>query len=208
MIEPLIVCIAGPSGSGKTTLAKGIAEAWGPEIVTTLSADSYYHDQQNIEMSERAKLNFDAPEAIDFVLMEQHIIALANNQKVTKPIYDFKEHKRIPNIMQTNPTPVIILEGILILAIDRIRKHAKHRIYLDTQLDVCLMRRIRRDCMERGRTVESVLEQYEKTVHPMLVKYVLPSRQYATCLFEDGGPVPGVFSWLNEAIKSHVNALA
>lgn len=206
--EPLVICIAGPSGSGKTTLARGIYDKWGKDIVAVLSADSYYFDQQHLSMPDREKLNFDAPESIDFALMEQHILELQSGKSIRIPKYDFAGHKRIPGSTKQSPTPIIILEGILILAIERLRKHAKHKIYLDTHLDVCLMRRIRRDCMERGRTVASVLNQYESTVHPMLVKYVLPSRQYATCLFEDGGPIPGVFSWVNESIQTHINSLA
>lgn len=206
MTEPLVICIAGPSGSGKTTLAKGIQNTWGKDLVTCISADSYYHDRQHLNILERSRLNFDSPEAIDFETMARQIQELKSNKTIEVPVYDFSEHKRCKNTITQKPTPVIVIEGILILAVEALRKLARHKIYLDTQLDVCLMRRIRRDCMERGRTVESVLNQYEATVHPMLVRYVLPSRQYATCLFEDGGPVPGALSWLNESIKSHLNS--
>lgn len=202
--KPLVIFIAGPSGSGKTTLARGLYEKWGPDNVALISSDSYYQDHGELSFKDREQINFDAPSAIDIKLMSRQLESIINGNKIELPTYNFKSHKRTGLTISQEARPVIIVEGILILAIESLRQLAKHKIYLDTQLDVCLMRRIRRDCMERGRTVESVLSQYEKTVHPMLVKYVLPSRQYATCLFEDGGPVPGVFSWLNETISDHL----
>lgn len=203
--KPLVIFIAGPSGSGKTTLARGLYENWGPSKITLLTSDSYYKDFSHIPFSERTKLNFDAPCSIDIELMQSHLKQLISGHAIDLPSYDFKKHNRSDDLTKIEPRPVLIVEGILILAIECLRQYANHKIYLDTQLDLCLMRRIRRDCMERGRTVESVLDQYEKTVHPMLIKYVLPSRQYATCLFEDGGPIPGVFSWTNEIIASHLS---
>lgn len=199
-MNTLIISISGPSGSGKTTLANGLAQTWNKDILTILRADSYYNDHSDLTQAERDKLNYDAPEAIDFELMVRQIKELQIGKTVSIPQYDFKTHARKKNPLTVKPVPVIIVEGILLLAIEEIRNLATHKIYLNTDLDVCLLRRIKRDCMERGRTVESVLNQYEQTVHPMLIKYVLPSKQYATQLFEDGGPTPGPLGWINETI--------
>lgn len=208
MFNPLVIFIAGPSGSGKTTLAKGLVDKWGQDQIAYISSDSYYKDHSEISFEEREKLNYDAPSAIDFKLMTEQIKELKDNKTIKMPQYDFGNHARSSKQLTQEPRPIIIVEGILILAIENLRQEANHSLYLDTQLDVCLMRRIRRDCMERQRTVESVLNQYEKTVHPMLIKYVLPSRQYASCLFEDGGPVPAAMSYLNEIIASKLELVS
>ena len=207
MSTPLVIFIAGPSGSGKTTLARGLYNTWGSDKVLTLSSDYYYKCMPDLSFAEREQQNYDAPSSIDIKLMSEHLQQLKAGASVEVPEYDFKQHARSGKTIIQKPKPIIIVEGILILAIESLREQAEHKIYLDTQLDVCLMRRIRRDCMERGRTVESVLNQYEKTVHPMLVKYVLPSRQYANFLFEDGGPVPGAMSHLNQLIGAHLDQL-
>ena len=199
-MNTLVISISGPSGSGKTTLADGLMARWPRDVLSVIRADSYYHDRSALTPKERSTIKYDAPEAIDFDLMVQHIAQLKSGQSVYAPQYDFTTHSRTQDHQILHPVPIIIVEGILLLAIENIRHHAQHRVYLNTPLDVCLLRRIRRDCMDRGRTVESVLSQYEQTVHPMLVKYVLPSRQFSTQLFDDGGPVPGPMGWLNETI--------
>ncbi len=204
-MNTLVISISGPSGSGKTTLANGLLAKWPSDVITVLRSDAYYHDQSQCSLQERALMNYDAPEAIDFPLLVQHLKQLQAGQAIHIPEYDFKTHARTAKHITVQPCPIIIVEGILLLAIEEIRALAQHRIYLDTPLDVCLLRRIRRDCMERGRTVESVLNQYEKTVHPMLMKYVLPSKQFASQLFDDGGPVPGPMSWLNQTIDVFLN---
>lgn len=208
-MDTLVISISGPSGSGKTTLADGLMARWPRDVLTVMRADSYYHDRSTLSPEARHSINYDAPEAIDFDLMVKHIAQLKAGQSVDAPQYDFTTHSRTQNHQTLQPVPIIVVEGILLLAIEDIRHHAQHRVYLNTPLDVCLLRRIRRDCMERGRTVESVLSQYEQTVHPMLIKYVLPSRQFSTQLFDDGGPVPGPMGWLNETIdvflKTHHN---
>lgn len=183
---PLIIGIAGGSGSGKTTLAHKIQEIFSDHAVL-IAQDSYYKDLSHLSEQERGSVNFDHPDSIDFNLLCQNIEALKNGQIIQKPIYNFHTHTRESKSIAVNPASVIIIEGILILAVEELRDLLTIKIFVDTEDDVRLMRRIKRDMQERSRTLPSIEEQYFATVKPMHEKFVSPSRKYADIIVPEGG---------------------
>ncbi len=175
-MKPYLIAIAGPSGAGKSYLSKHVARELEAAI---LHLDSYYSDLQHMSVVQRAHQNFDSPDSLDAALLIEHVRQLARGNAIEKPLYDFTIHTRKKETERLEPRPYIIIEGILALHWEDIRKAMGTKVYVDLGESLCLTRRIERDMRERGRTREGVLEQYETTVLPMARQYVYPSRDYA-----------------------------
>lgn len=181
----MIIAIAGGTGSGKTTLARRVSEQY-PGGVTVLCHDSYYRSHDDLTYSERAALNYDHPDAFETELYAEHLRQLNEGHPVRSPVYDYVNHTRSDETVRVEPAPVIIAEGILVLAVPEIRELADIRIFVDTDADERVLRRVKRDVEKRGRTVASVAEQYLSTVKPMHDLYVEPSRKYADIIVVGG----------------------
>jgi uridine kinase len=186
-MPPLVIGVAGGSGSGKTTVMNAILERVGRERVAVLPHDAYYRDLAHLPLEERARVNFDHPDAFDNALYLEHLDTLTNGQQVAMPTYDFAAYVRLPEVLLVPPQPVVLLEGILIFADAQLRARMGIRIFVDAESDLRIIRRIRRDTRSRGRTVESVIEQYLKTVRPMHLEFVEPSKRYADIIIPNGG---------------------
>jgi uridine kinase len=186
-MTPIILGIAGGSGSGKTTVARSLLERVGLERVAYLEHDNYYRDQSHLSEEERAQVNFDHPDSFDTPLMVKHIQALKRGERINKPVYSYIHHARTEEVIPVEPRPLIIVEGILALENAELRSLMDVKIFVDTEDDVRLVRRLRRDIVERGRSLERVLGQYEATVRPMHLTFVLPSRRYADVIVPRGG---------------------
>ena len=182
-----IVGIAGGSGSGKTTIARKIAELLPPEGVGIIEHDAYYRDRQDLKFDERCQLNFDHPESLETELLVERLIALKAGHRVAVPCYDFKTHRRTDEPRWLEATPVIIVEGILAQVVARLRAELDIKIFVDTDPDIRIFRRIRRDIEQRGRTFESVREQYYRHVRPMHLQFVEPSKRRADLIIPEGG---------------------
>lgn len=187
----VIIGIAGASASGKSLIASTIyqelKEKVGDHQIGVITEDRYYRDQSHLSMEERVKTNYDHPQALDHDLLCQHLKALMDGHAVDVPQYSYAEHTRMAETTTMTPKKVIILEGILLLTDPRLRELMHASIFMDTPLDICLLRRMKRDVAERGRTMESVLEQYQKTVRPMFMQFIEPSKQYADIIVPRGG---------------------
>jgi uridine kinase len=187
MGRPVVIGIAGGSGSGKTTVLRKIVEAFGPAYIAVLEHDAYYRDLSHLPFEERVQVNFDHPDALETELLRAHLDALLAGKPIEKPVYNFTTHTRAPYTIRVEPRPVIILEGILVLAEPLLRERMDIKLYVDAPDDVRLIRRIRRDMEERGRTIESILAQYERTVRPMHLEFVEPSKRLADVIIPGGG---------------------
>jgi uridine kinase len=183
----LVIGVAGGSGSGKTTVVNRIVEALKPGDATVLEHDRYYRDHPELRLEERAALNYDHPDSLDTALMVTHVEALRAGRAVDAPAYDFARHARRPSPDRLQPGAAVIVEGILILADPALRALMDVRIFVDTDADTRFIRRLKRDTQERGRTVESVIDQYESTVKPMHLDFVEPSKRYADVIIPEGG---------------------
>ena len=182
----LVIGIAGGTGSGKTTLMKNIIARFG-DVVTVLSHDNYYRRHDELTYEERCKINYDEPAALETDLMAYHLDLLRKGESIECPVYDFSQHNRSDETITVKPERVIIVEGILIFENEPLRNLMDIKIFVDTDADVRLCRRIKRDVNKRGRTLESVLTQYQETVKPMHEKYVEPSKRYADIVVPEGG---------------------
>lgn len=187
MSQPLIIGVAGGSGSGKTTVVNYICEQFGTENLLRLEHDSYYRDLKHIPFEERVKHNFDHPSSLETELMIRHIKALLEGYEVEIPEYDFANHVRKNETLKAVPTDVILIDGILIFSEQDLLELMDVKIFVDTDDDVRLLRRLRRDIEERGRTVSGVLDQYERFVRPMHLEFVEPSKRYADIIIPRGG---------------------
>ena len=184
---PLIIGVAGGSGSGKTTVVNYICEHFGSENIMLLQHDSYYRDLKHIPFEERVQQNFDHPASLETELLIRHLSALTNGYTVQVPVYDFSQHIRSEETITAEPTKVILIDGILIFSEPELLELMDIKIFVDTDDDIRLLRRLKRDITERGRSVESVLHQYETFVRPMHLKFVEPSRRYADIIIPRGG---------------------
>ncbi len=184
---PVVVGVAGGTGSGKTTVIERILERVGWDRIAYLPHDAYYKDASHLPPEERARLNFDHPNSLDNELLIQHIRMLVAGRPVDAPIYDFTTHTRRAETRHIEPSPVILVEGILIFADEALREMMDIKIYVETDPDIRFIRRLQRDIRERGRTVESVIEQYQRTVRPMHLQFVEPSKRYADIIIPEGG---------------------
>jgi uridine kinase len=177
--DMLIIGIAGGTGSGKTTVVEQVAHEFPDQDVTVISQDSYYKDTSDLTYEDRVSINFDHPESIDFDLLEQHLHALRRGETINQPVYSFKEHNRTGETILTSPSQVIIVEGILILTMPRIRELFDIKVYIDCDSDERLIRRLKRDMADRGRDLEEVLNRYQTTLKPMHQQFIEPTKAYA-----------------------------
>ena len=184
---PLVIGIAGGSGSGKTTVAQEILQRVGPDRIAYIQHDSYYKDLTGLPPAQRAEVNFDHPNSLETELLISHIEGLKAGRPIEVPIYDFSTHSRTDKSFKVNPRGVIVVEGILIFADAALRSMFDVKIFVDTDPDIRLIRRLQRDITERGRTVESVIKQYQATVRPMHLEFVEPSKRYADVIIPEGG---------------------
>ena len=185
--SPLVIGIAGGTGSGKTTVANMILEQVGPEKITFLPHDAYYKDLSDRTQEERAQVNFDHPASLETELLIEHIKDLKAGKTIPLPSYDFKTHTRTAVTIPIKSQPVILVEGILIFVEPELRKLFDVKIFVDTDSDLRFIRRMQRDITERGRTTQSVIHQYLKTVRPMHLEFVEPSKRYASVIIPEGG---------------------
>ena len=185
--RPLLIGIAGGTGSGKSTVARKIAEGLPAESVGVIDHDSYYRDRSDLTYDARTTLNYDHPEALDTDLLVEHLTALRANRSVDVPIYDFKRHARLDERRRLEPTRIVIVEGILVFVEEQVRRLLDVKIFVDTDADLRVFRRIRRDLEQRGRTFQQVREQYYATVRPMHLQFVEPSKRWADLIVPEGG---------------------
>ena len=184
---PVTIAVAGGTGSGKTTVSNALLKRVGTQNIAYLPHDTYYKDINHIPLEQRNLRNFDHPDALDTPLLIEHVRQLQQWQSVDIPIYDFTHHQRTDRTRRVEPQPIILVEGILILAERELRELCDVKIFVDTDADVRFIRRLKRDIAERGRTVDSVIEQYLETVRPMHLKFVEPSKRYADVIIPEGG---------------------
>ncbi|MGL4403210.1 MAG: uridine kinase [Fusobacteriaceae bacterium] len=187
MRNTIIIGVAGGSGSGKTTVAHNLVKAFSREEAILVEQDAYYKELSDLTIDERATTNFDHPDAIEFELMKQHLIDLKKGTPIERPTYDFKTHSRKEEKITLNPSKIIIVEGILVFAVKEIRDLFDVKIFVDTDADEMLLRRLERDIHERGRSFDSVKNQYLSTVKPMYLEFCEPSKRYADVIIPRGG---------------------
>ncbi len=183
----VLIGISGGTASGKTLVADHVGDVLGTKKIAVIKQDSYYRDLADIPFEERVKENFDHPDAFDRELLYNHVRLLLEGSPIEVPFYDFKRHVRMKKTQRISGCQIIILEGILLLDDPLLRTLMDIKVYIDTDPDIRLLRRIQRDVTERGRTLESVLEQYEKSVRPMHLQFVEPSKRYADIIVPEGG---------------------
>lgn len=187
MMRPYLVGIAGGTGSGKTTVAKKIVRGLPEKMSLVLEHDYYYRDRSDIDLEARKKLNYDHPDSLDNDLLVEHLRQLKAGEAADVPIYDYKTHSRLPNRRTVKPAPIIVLEGILVFVDKRVRDQLDMKIFVDTDADIRIMRRVRRDIEERGRDFANIRRQYYATVRPMHIEHVEPSKRWADLIIPEGG---------------------
>ena len=187
MNRPILIGIAGGTGSGKSTVAKAIFSALPKKNIAIIEQDSYYNDQTELSYDERIKTNYDHPLSFDNKLLHQQLVSLLNGETIEKPVYNFSIHNRAEETLRVESKDIIILEGIMILEDESLRDIMDIKIFVDTDPDVRIIRRIVRDINERGRTLESVIEQYLKTVKPAHEQFIEPSKKFADIIIPEGG---------------------
>jgi uridine kinase len=186
-VEPIVIGVAGGTGSGKTTVANTILDQVGRDRIAFLPHDAYYRELGSLPPNQRAEINFDHPNSLETELMVEHILQLKRRQAVEIPVYDFTTHSRTRQTVHIQPQRVILVEGILIFADQALRKLFDIKIFVDTDADIRFIRRLKRDITVRGRTTESVINQYLTTVRPMHLEFVEPSKRYADIIIPEGG---------------------
>jgi uridine kinase len=186
-VEPIVIGVAGGTGSGKTTVASRILDRVGTEHITYIAHDAYYRDLSHLPERLRAQVNFDHPDALETELLVEHLKKLRDGEPIEMPMYDFTTHTRTDRTQRVEVAPVIIVEGILVFVEPELRELFDVKIYIDTDADVRFIRRLRRDIEDRGRSVQSVCEQYLSTVRPMHLEFVEPSKRYADVIIPEGG---------------------
>lgn len=182
----LVIGLAGGTGSGKTTVARKLREAF-PDQVQLIAQDAYYKDQAHLELEERRATNYDHPLAFDNDLLIEHLDELIEKRPVNQPVYSFITHTRMSEVIPVNPAAILLVEGILVLEEPRLRGRMDIKVFVDTDPDVRFIRRLRRDIVERGRSVDSVIEQYLGQVRPMHTQFVEPTKRYADVIVPEGG---------------------
>ncbi|MEH7442268.1 uridine kinase [Bacillus sp. JJ1122] len=185
--KPVVIGVAGGSGSGKTSVTKAIIDSFKGHSILMIEQDYYYKDQSHLPMEERLKTNYDHPLAFDNDLLIEHIEKLLRYEPIEKPVYDYAIHTRSSEIIDVEPKDVIILEGILILEDERLRDLMDMKLYVDTDADLRIIRRLLRDIKERGRSMDSVIEQYVNVVRPMHNQFIEPTKRYADIIIPEGG---------------------
>ncbi|MBQ4499751.1 MAG: uridine kinase [Alistipes sp.] len=205
-MEVTVIGVAGGTGSGKSTLVRRLQEAFKDDDVATLCHDYYYKAHPELTYDERTKLNYDHPAAFDTDMLVEHIRALKNNVPIEHPVYSFVEHNRTEETVAVKPSRVIIVDGILIFEHRELRELMDIKVFVDTDADIRLARRILRDVCERGRTMQSVIDQYTTTVKPMHEEFVEPSKKYADVIIPEGGFNSVAVGMLIESIRSIILA--
>ncbi|KAA3665350.1 MAG: uridine kinase [Chloroflexi bacterium] len=185
--KPIVFGVAGGTASGKTTVARAILEAVGASQIAYLPHDAYYKDMSHLSLEERSQLNFDHPNSLESKLMVKHIKRLLENKEVHVPVYDFTRHRRTEETVLVEPSPIVLVDGILIFTKRKLRELMDIKVYVDTDPDVRFIRRLQRDIQERGRSLDSVVSQYMDTVRPMHLKFVEPSKRYSDVIIPNGG---------------------
>lgn len=197
--SPLIIGIAGGSGSGKTTIAEALTEAISG--ITLIRHDDYYRHRPELTFEQRTRLNYDHPDSLESALLAQHLSSLRAGQPIRRPVYDFTTHLRADEVVDVAPAPVVVVEGILVLAEPQLREFMDLKVYVDTDPDLRLARRLQRDITERGRTPDAVLRQYLATVRPMHLEFVERSKRHADIIIP-GGMKIGAVATIIELIKA------
>ena len=205
MNDILVIGIAGGTGSGKSTLVKNLIEKFG-DVITVLSHDNYYKRHDELTYEERCLLNYDEPAALDTSLMVYQLDQLIHGQEIDCPVYDFTVHNRSNETVRIVPRQVILVEGIMIFADEELRKLMDIKIFVDADADIRICRRIKRDVNKRGRSLESVIIQYQQTVKPMHEKYVEPSKKYADIVVPQGGKNKVALGMIEGCIQRHLDA--
>jgi uridine kinase len=205
MKTPLVIGVAGGSGSGKTTVARKLYEQFSDSVVM-IEQDSYYKDQSHLSMEERIKTNYDHPLAFDNELLIKHIENLLEYKPIQKPVYDYVLHTRSAETVVLEPKDVIIVEGFLILEDELVRQKMDIKVFVDTDADVRILRRLERDIKERGRSLESVIDQYLNAVRPMHLQFVEPSKRYADLIIPEGGHNHVAINLLVNQIKTNLDS--
>lgn len=185
--RPIIIGVTGGSGSGKTTVAHAIFDQLHGNSIQIITQDTYYNDQSEMSMAERKAVNYDHPLAFDTALLVQQLDQLRHNQAIEMPVYDYEQYTRSTETVHVEPQDVIILEGILILDDERLRDLMDIKVFVDTDSDLRIIRRIKRDMQERGRSLDSVINQYLATVKPMYHQFIEPTKRYADIIVPEGG---------------------
>lgn len=203
-MNPLVLGIAGGSGSGKSTIARAILEALPPGKGVLLEQDHYYRPQSHLPLEEREAVNYDHPDALELDLLAAHLDALRAGKPIDRPTYDFTIHDRRSTGIRFEPTPVVVVEGILVLADERLRSRFEVKLFVDTDPDIRLMRRIRRDLEQRGRTFAQIRKQYYETVRPMHNAFVEPSKRFADMIIPEGGQNRVALDMILSHVRSRV----
>ena len=202
-MDTMIIGIAGGTGSGKTTLTRRLVDTFGGDV-SVVNHDNYYKKQVGMTYEERSALNYDHPESFDTALLVEDLKKLAAGEAIRCPVYDYTIHHRSEETVEVRPTKVVILEGILIFADPALRELLDIKIFVDADADVRILRRIRRDVKERGRSLDSVIDQYLTTVKPMHEQFVQPSRQYADIVVLEGGHNLVALDMIVQRVRSHI----
>ena len=202
-MDIMVLGVAGGTGSGKTTLTRRLKERFGDQI-SVISHDNYYKRQDHLTYDERCRTNYDHPDAFDTDLMVEHLAALKRGETIYCPVYDFSEHNRSDDLLEIKPAPVILVEGILIFASQELCDLMDIKVFVDTDADVRILRRIVRDVNKRGRTLESVISQYLTTVKPMHEQFVEPSKRKADIIVPEGGKNTVALEMLVHRVSSHL----
>jgi uridine kinase len=206
MKKPLVIGIAGGTGAGKTTIARSVVGELPPGSVTLIEHDAYYRDRPDLEFDQRAALNYDHPDSLESDLLVRHLDGLCAGQSVQRPNYDFVHHRRKSETTPVAPTPVIVVEGILIFAEPELRKRFDIKIFVDTPADIRVLRRIRRDMERRGRAFDDIRRQYMKTVRPMHEAFVEPEKRHADLVIPEGGNQIVAVEFVVERIRKALRA--
>ncbi len=204
MNQPLIIGVAGGSGSGKTTVIQRIVRHIKEENLSLIAHDAYYRDLKHLTFEERARQNFDHPASLETELLIRHIKALISGYSIECPIYDFTNHIRKEEALTITPKKIILVDGILIFYEKELRKLMNIKLFVDTDDDVRLLRRLRRDICERGRSIEGVLDQYERYVRPMHLEFVEPTKRYADIIIPHGGENQIALQMVNALIQDKI----
>jgi uridine kinase len=205
-VKPLIIGIAGGTGSGKSTVARKVAEALKDASVAFIEMDAYYRNYAHLSMDERRQINWDHPETFDVELLVAQLKQLAHGEAVERPVYDFVSHTRSARTQRIPPADVVVVDGILLFADERLRELCEVKVYVDTDADIRLVRRVQRDMVERGRPLEEILEQYLTTVRPMHLQFVEPSKRYADVIVPRGGHNPVAIEMIVAKIQRRLEA--
>jgi uridine kinase len=204
MFKPFVIGVAGGTGSGKTTVSRRIQEAVSPKEIAYVQHDNYYRDQSHLSFAERVNTNYDHPDSLETSLMVEHLLVLKAGLSIEMPRYDFTLHTRSTEVQPLDSAPIILVEGILIFVEKDLRELMDIRIFVDTDADIRFIRRLRRDMVERGRSLDSVVQQYMGTVRPMHLEFVEPSKRYADIIIPRGGDNRVAMETIVARIQTHL----